>query len=489
MTSPTISQTATDLRRFPADFLWGSATAAYQIEGAVAEDGRTASIWDTFTRVPGAILNGDTGDVACDHYHRMPEDVALMKELGLASYRFSTAWPRIRPDGGPVNRKGLDFYSRLVDELLAADITPWVTLYHWDLPQALEDKGGWTNRDTALRFVDYALATYDALGDRIDHWTTHNEPWCAAFMGYSNGGHAPGRQEGVAGIVAAHHLMLGHGLVLEELRSRGATAANGKSLGITLNLTVADPFDASRDADVDAARQLDGLHNRVFLDPLMRGRYAEDLYADTEGLTFQGRSWEDWVLDGDLDVIHQPLDVLGVNFYHDDVPAARPYDASPADLLGSRLDGPSRPRRTPYPGSDFVFPRTGRPTNDRDWENTPASLTRLLQRLRDDYAAPPIYITENGAMSFDVIEDGGVHDVARRDYVEQHLRAVLDAIDAGVDVRGYFVWSLLDNFEWSYGYAHRFGIVHVDYDTQARTLKDSALWFKEVAASNALPVA
>ena len=231
-------------RTFPQDFLWGAATASYQIEGAIDEDGRTPSNWDTFTKVPGAILNGDTGEVACDHYHRVPEDVALMKRLNLASYRFSTAWPRIRPDGGKVNQAGLDFYSRLVDELLEAEIAPWITLYHWDLPQALEDQGGWTSRDTAYRFVEYSTTVYDALSDRVDNWTTLNEPWCSAFLGYSGGQHAPGRQEGVAGIVAAHHLMLGHGLVVNELRSRGATPENGKSLGITLNPTVVDPYDA-----------------------------------------------------------------------------------------------------------------------------------------------------------------------------------------------------------------------------------------------------
>jgi beta-glucosidase len=473
-------------REFPPGFLWGAAAAAYQIEGAVDADGRTPSIWDKFVRLPGAIVNGDDADVACDHYHRMPEDVALMRQLGLASYRFSTAWPRICPDGGPVNQAGLDFYRRLVDELLAAGITPWLTLYHWDLPQALEDAGGWANRDTAYRFVDYALTVHDALGDRVDAWTTHNEPWCSSFMGYTSGGHAPGRQEGVAGIVAAHHLLLGHGLFVDEFRRRGGNAENGKAVGITLNPTVADPFDPTRPADVDAARRLDGFHNRVFLDPLFRGRYAEDLATDTEGMLFEGRPWQDAVRDGDLELISAPLDFLGVNFYHGDVPAALPYDAEPGELLGSRIEHAPRPRQSPYPGGGFVFPRTGRPTTDRDWEIDPDAFTRLLVRLRDDYGVPPIYITENGAMVDDVVEDGAVHDTARRDYIEQHLHAMLDAMDKGVDVRGYFVWSLMDNFEWSYGYAHRFGIVHVDYDTQVRTPKDSARWYAEMAVRNAL---
>ena len=473
-------------REFPRDFLWGAAAASYQIEGAVDADGRGPSIWDTFVRVPGAILNGDDADVACEHYQRMPQDVALMKRLGLGSYRFSTAWPRICPDGKRVNPAGLDFYSRLTDELLAAGITPFLTLYHWDLPQALEDEGGWTNRDTAHRFLDYAMVVHDALGDRVDSWTTHNEPWCSAFMGYTSGGHAPGRQEGVAGVVAAHHLLLGHGLFVEEFRRRGGTPDRGKSVGITLNPTVADPFDPPREADVDAARRLDGFHNRVFLDPLFRGAYADDLARDTEGMLFDGRPWQDAVHDGDLALISQPLDFLGVNFYHGDVPAALPYDAAPGELLGSRIEHSPRPRESPYPGGGFVFPRTGRPTTDRDWEIDPDAFRRLLVRLRNEYDAPPIYITENGAMADDVVEDGAIHDVGRREYIEQHLRAVLDALDEGVDVRGYFVWSLMDNFEWSYGYAHRFGIVHVDYDTQVRTPKDSALWFAEVAARNAL---
>ncbi|MEX0426839.1 glycoside hydrolase family 1 protein [Nocardioides sp. DS6] len=481
MTSP-----ATSPLTFPADFVWGAATAAYQIEGAVDEDGRTPSIWDTFARVPGAVIDGDTGDVACDHYHRVPEDVALMKRLHLASYRFSTAWPRVRPDAGAVNQKGLDFYSRLVDELLEAGIAPWVTLYHWDLPQALEDQGGWTNRDTAYRFVDYATAMYDALGDRVATWTTLNEPWCSAFLGYTGGQHAPGRQEGVAGLVAAHHLLLAHGMATDELRRRGATPEAGKQVGITLNLTVADPFDPTEPADLDAARRLDGFFNRVFLEPLFRGRYAEDLAADTDGLTFQGRPWQDWVLDGDLDVIHQPLDALGVNYYHGDGASGLPHDDDPARLLGSAVRHPERPTSSPYPGGGLSFPRRGLPTTGMDWEIQPEGLTRLLVRLRDDYAVPPVYITENGAAYEDVLTGGAVHDPERRDYLAQHLRAVHDALEAGVDVRGYFAWSLLDNFEWAYGYGQRFGIVHVDYDTQVRTPKDSALWYAEVAATNRL---
>jgi len=472
---------------FPEGFLWGAATAAYQIEGAVAEDGRTPSIWDTFSRVPGAVINGDTGDVACDHYHRMPEDVALMKRLNLQSYRFSTAWPRVRPDGGAVNQRGLDFYSRLVDELLAAGITPWVTLYHWDLPQALEDRGGWTDRDTAYRFVEYAGTVYDALSDRVDHWTTLNEPWCSSYLGYTGGQKAPGRQEGVAGIVAAHHLMLAHGLAVQELRARGATPENGKQLGITLNLTTVDPYDPTDPVDVDAARRNDLFFNRCFLDPIFQGAYSEEMSADTAGMTFQGRRWEDWVQDGDLEVISAPLDVLGVNYYHGEGASGRPHDS----ILEDDKPHAPRPTSSPFPGSTgsraITKPRRGLPETAMGWEVEPEALTRLLVRLRDDYQVPPIYITENGACYEDeVTPDGKVHDRDRLDYLDLHLRAVHDALQKEVDVRGYFAWSLLDNFEWAFGYLRRFGIVHVDYETQVRTVKDSGLWFAEVAKSNQL---
>ncbi|MXP20724.1 beta-glucosidase [Gordonia sp. HNM0687] len=470
---------------FPDGFLWGSATASYQIEGAHDIDGRTPSIWDTFTRVPGAILNGDNGDVACDHYHRMPADIALCTQLNLNAYRFSVAWPRVRPDAGPANQKGLDFYARLADELLDVGITPWLTLYHWDLPQVLEDAGGWTNRDTAYRFVDYALTVFDALADRVDHWTTLNEPWCSAFLGYTSGQHAPGRQEGVAGLVAAHHLMLGHGLVVDELRRRGATPDNGKQVGITLNLTVPTPINPGDPDDLDAARRLDAFSNRVFCDPLFAGRYPDDIAADVSGLTFQGRPWTDAIADGDLEVIAQPIDALGVNFYHGDGASA----SARTDLLGDEVLTPPRAASPAQPdGRRITFPRRGLPVTGMGWEVQPAALTELLLRLRDEYAVPPIYITENGAAYPDVVTpDGAVHDEQRRSFIDLHVRALHDAIARGVDVRGYFVWTLLDNFEWAWGYSQRFGIVHVDYATQQRTPKDSALWFAGVAAANALP--
>ncbi len=315
--------------RFPSDFRWGVATAAYQIEGAVAEDGRTPSIWDTFSRVPGAVVNGDTGDQACDHYHRSDDDVALMADLGVGWYRFSVAWPRVRPDGGPANPAGLAFYDRLVDQLLARGIEPWLTLYHWDLPQALEDAGGWTQRDTAERFAEYAVTTHDALGDRVSVWSTHNEPWCAAFLGYSAGVHAPGRRDGADGLRAAHHLLLGHGLATTELRARGAD-----TLGITLNLTVADPADPDDPADVDAARRVDALQNRVFLDPITRAEYPQDLLDDTEHL-----GWTDVVLDGDLETIAAPIDVLGVNYYHGDSVTARFGDGRTGQQSVRRVAG------------------------------------------------------------------------------------------------------------------------------------------------------
>ncbi len=475
MTSSPASRLAA-AAQFPPSFLWGAATAAYQIEGAVAADGRTPSIWDTWSHTPGATAGGDTGDVACDHYHRMPADVALLKDLGVDSYRFSLAWPRIRPDGGEPNPRGLDFYSRLVDELLEAGIKPWISLYHWDLPQALEDAGGWTARDTALRFVDHAVSSYEVLGDRVGVWTTMNEPWCSAFLGYTGGEHAPGRQEGAAGLVAMHHLLLGHGLAVRALREIGTDS----EVGITLNFTVADPLDPDSAADRDAARRIDALHNRAFLDPLLRGAYPSDLLADTGAMTFAGAPWTDVVRDGDLEVISTPIDVLGVNYYQGECvsggslpPGGDHRHRGPGGALLS----------SPFVGcEDVVFHDRGLPTTAMGWDVQPEGLTRLLRRLGEEYAAPPLYVTENGA-AFDDPDPahGSVADEDRRAFLEAHVRAVHDAMAAGVDVRGFFAWSLLDNFEWAHGYARRFGIVHVDYDTQERTLKDSARWFAALA--------
>ncbi len=466
-------------RPLPDGFVLGAATAAYQIEGAHDLDGRTDSIWDTFSRVPGAVVNGDTGDIACDHYHRFADDVAMMKTLGLQTYRFSTSWARVCPDGGPVNGKGLDFYERLVDSLLGAGIAPWLTLYHWDLPQTLEDRGGWTARETTDRFVDYALAVHDRLGDRVSTWTTLNEPFCAAFLGYTAGIHAPGRTSPEDGLAAAHHLMLAHGRAVSALRARDASL----KLGLTLNFTVPDPLDPDDPRDVDGARRIDAQMNRIFLDPIFRGEYPADLLDDVSGLGL-----ENHILDGDLDMISTPIDVLGVNYYNGEAIGHEP----PASALADSVNG-GRYTRSAFPAApaSFRHPR-GLPLTAMDWEIQPDGLTRLLVRLQREYAGPrdvELYVTENGA-AFDDVPDshGFVDDVGRTAYLRAHLGAVLDAVDSGVPVQGYFYWSLLDNYEWAWGYAKRFGIVRVDYDTQLRTPKASALDYADIIASRALPV-
>ncbi|WP_440709095.1 glycoside hydrolase family 1 protein [Herbiconiux sp. YIM B11900] len=466
---------------FPPGFLWGSATAAAQIEGAAFEDGKKASVWDTFARVPGAVLNGDTLDVAVDHYHRMPDDVALMKQLGLHSYRFSTSWARIRPDDAATNRAGLDFYSRLVDELLGAGVLPWLTLYHWDLPQALEDQGGWANRDTAYRFRDYAEVVYEALGDRVQHWTTFNEPFCSSLLGYGSGVHAPGRQEPAAAVAAVHHQHLAHGLAVSRLRELGAP-----NLGITLNLTNAVPQNPSDPVDVEAARRIDGLNNRIFLDPLLRGEYPADIRRDLAEWGLDEVGDTGLVRPGDLEVIAQPLEFLGVNHYHDDQVSGHPL-AAPADPSIVPADphavAGGRSVSSPFVGSEHVtFPLRGLPLTGMGWEVHPAGLRTLLVRLGREYPTlPPLYVTENGAAYDDEVSpDGAIHDTARTQYILDHIQAVSEAIADGADVRGYFVWSLLDNFEWAWGYGKRFGIVRVDYDTLVRTPKDSALAYADV---------
>jgi beta-glucosidase len=449
---------------FPASFKWGVATSSYQIEGAVAEDGRSPSIWDTFCRVPGAVIEGDNGDVACDHYHRMPADVALIKGLGIDTYRFSVAWPRVQPDGrGAVNPAGLAFYDRLVDELLAAGIDPWVTLYHWDLPQALEDAGGWPNRDTAYRFADYAMLVFDKLQDRVDTFTTLNEPWCSAWLGYYVGVHAPGRKSFADGIHAVHHLLLGHGLATQRMR---AAATTPKKLGITLNMGTASPATDSQE-DRDAARRADGMGLRIYLDPLRKGSYPADMVADVAA-----RGTEFPVEDGDLEIISSPFDVLGVNFYFG-------QDFSGVDSSGSTVDDEGQPVvRGILPGTD----RTA-----MDWPITPERFTQLLVRLQNDYPGVPMVITENGAAFDDTADaDGYVADDDRTSYLAEHIAAVAAARSQGADVQGYFAWSLMDNFEWAEGYAKRFGIVHVDYTTQSRLPKDSARWYSKVIERNGL---
>jgi beta-glucosidase len=474
------SQPETELRAqtnghlaFPVGFVWGAATAAYQVEGAYDVDGRGRSIWDTFCHSPGRVLGGDTGDVAVDHYHRYREDVALMARLGLTGYRFSVAWPRVQPDGtGRISRRGLDFYERLVDELLAAGIQPWPTLYHWDLPQRLEDRGGWPSRETAYRFAEYAGAVHVALGDRVSNWTTINEPWCAAFAGYASGEHAPGRCEPEAALRAAHHLLLAHGLAAAEIRAQRPE----NNVGIAVNLYPVTPA-TEVEADVDAARRIDGLQNRLFLDPLLHGRYPDDVIADVRGVSDFTH-----VHDHDLAMIGARPDMLGVNYYSTFIVSGLPGVLQPARSSPSVTN-------SPWVGSQHVrFLEGGRPVTSMGWEIEPPGLQQVLARLRDDYPQVPLYVTENGAAFDDELVDGSVHDPQRVAYLDAHLRACHDAITAGVPLRGYFAWSLLDNFEWAWGYSKRFGLVYVDYATQRRIPKYSANWYAGVIERGGLPV-
>ncbi|MEV6108277.1 GH1 family beta-glucosidase [Streptomyces sp. NPDC051940] len=459
---------------FPSGFLWGAATAAYQIEGAAAKDGRTPSIWDTFSHTPGKVLGGDTGDTAVDHYHRFADDVKLMAELGLTAYRFSVSWSRVQPTGrGPAVQRGIDFYKRLIDELLAHGIAPSLTLYHWDLPQELEDAGGWPHRDTAVRFAEYAALVGEALGDRVELWSTLNEPWCSAFLGYAAGVHAPGRTVPVAALRAAHHLNLAHGLAAQALR---ATVPARAQLGICLNPAQVRPLTDDA-ADVDAARRIDALATRVFTSPLLFGRYDEDLLADTAKLT-------DWsfVREGDLANIRQPLDFLGLNYY------------TPT-LVSALADGEEGPRddghgggASPWVGAERVaFHQPPGERTAMGWTVDPTGLYDLLKRFAADAPGLPLLITENGAAYDDKPDaDGQVNDPERTAYLHGHLAAVHRAIADGVDVRGYFLWSLMDNFEWAYGYSKRFGAVYVDYPSQTRIPKQSARWYGRVARGGVL---
>lgn len=463
------------LATLPPDFVWGTATASYQIEGAVAEGGRTPSVWDTFTRIPGAVVAGDTGDVACDHYHRYREDVALMARLGLGAYRFSLSWPRIVPAAGTLNPAGLDFYDRLVDALAEHAITPWITLYHWDLPQWLEDRGGWAAREVVDHFGELTGVVQDRLGDRVRHWITLNEPWCTANLGYVGGSHAPGRQEPAAGVAATHHLLLAHGRAVAVLRRDP-----GAVVGYTINTTVADPLDPTDPADVAAAARVDTLLNRVFLDPVLRGAYPEEAI---EAFASAGCALP--VRDGDLETIAAPIEFLGLNYYHGHAMSATP--PPPGRVLPHAAV--TRPTANPYVGLGEAHAWSrGLPRTDMGWEIQPEGLTRLLTRVQRDWTGPagvPIYVTENGGVFPETRgPDGVVEDPGRVAFLRDHLAALADARAAGVDVRGYFAWSLLDNFEWAYGYAQRFGLVHVDLDTQARTLKRSALEYARVVAAH-----
>lgn len=459
---------------FAPDFVFGSATASYQIEGAVTEGGRAPSIWDTFSHTPGRIWNGDTGDTACDHYHRLDADLDLMAELGLEAYRFSIAWPRVVPAGrGIADQRGIDFYSRLVDGLLDRGITPVATLYHWDLPQALEDRGGWPARDTAGAFADYAAIAGAALGDRVSTWTTLNEPWCSAYLGYGSGAHAPGRTSGADALAAVHHLNLAHGLALQALRG---SVSNDPDYSVTLNFHVLRP---DGETGPRAAQKIDALANRAFTHPMLRGEYPADLLSDTASVT-------DWsfVKDGDLQLINQPIDVLGVNYYS--TATVRLWDGvSPRQ----NADGHKDAGGSPWPGaSDVEFVQQPGPYTDMGWNIDESGLEDLLVHLHDEFPTTPLMITENGAAFPDVVaSDGSVDDPRRIDYLHRHIAAAARARDRGVDLRGYFVWSLFDNFEWGYGYSKRFGIVRVDYDTLVRTPKASARWFAALIRSRRLP--
>ncbi|KIF71429.1 beta-glucosidase [Streptomyces sp. AcH 505] len=437
-----------ELSALPADFTWGVATAAYQIEGAVAEDGRAPSIWDTFSHTPGTIDGGDTGDVACDHYHRVPEDIGLMKQLGVDAYRFSLAWPRIVPDGnGAVNKAGLDFYDRLVDGLLEAGISPFATLYHWDLPQASQDRGGWPARETAEHFARYAGIVAERLGDRVKDWATLNEPLCSSWIGHLEGTMAPGVRDLTAAVHTSYHLHLGHGLAVQAIRAVSSDAR----IGIVNNLSPIEPATDS-EADRAAAVRADGHTNRWWLDPIHGRGYPQDM-VDLYGVDLPVR-------DGDLETIAAPLDWLGVNYYfrqivRDDPTGIAPF-AKQVEVPGARL--------------------TAMP-----WEVHADGLEQLLLRVTEEYGAQRIFVTENGSAYPDVVQaDGTVDDPERVRYLEEHLAACARAVEKGAPLAGYFAWSLLDNFEWAYGYDKRFGLVHVDYDTQVRTVKSSGYRYADI---------
>ncbi|WP_433221149.1 GH1 family beta-glucosidase [Microtetraspora malaysiensis] len=447
---------------FPEGFVWGVSTSAFQIEGATDQDGRGPSIWDTFAA-------GAYGDPACDHYRRYADDVRLMQDLGVAAYRFSVSWSRVLPEGhGRVNGPGLDFYDRLVDELLRAGIAPYATLYHWDLPQALQDGGGWTSRDTARHFADYAGVVYDRIGDRVDTWFTFNEPQVAAFLGHASGVHAPGGRSAADAFVSAHHMLLAHGLGLEALRARGAARA-GVVLNLSPVLTPAQLGDVSLDLpeeDAEAVARIDALHNRQFLEPVLRGRYPADLLPLVEKV-----AGLDHIHDGDLDVIGGPIDLLGVNYYTPIVVRAQP--GAPADPA--------------FPGSEGVlFCSVPTAVTAMGWPIMPSGLSLVLRRLSEEYPETDVMITENGADFVDVVAGDGVHDIERMSFLEEHLRALRASLDEGARVRGYLLWSLLDCVEWADGYRRKFGIVHVDFTTQRRLLKDSALWYRDVIKRNGL---
>ena len=449
---------------FPDGFLWGAATSAFQIEGAAAQGGRGESVWDRFARTPGRIADGSDGAIACDHYHRVQGDIVLLQQLGLGAYRFSVSWSRVMPRGrGEANAAGLDFYDALVDLLLAAGIRPFVTLDHWDLPQGLQDQGGWPARSTCEAFVAYAEAVARRLGDRVKDWATHNEPWCVAHLGWQTGDHAPGLRDPAASLRAAHHLLLSHGQAVPVLRRE----SRGARVGIVLNLTPAYPASPS-EADVEATRRFDGFFNRWYLDPLYGGAYPADAIADRVRDGHLNGPELPFVRDGDLAAIATPTDYLGVNYYSR---AVLRSDAIPELANAPRTE-------LPAPASE----RT-----EMGWEIYPRGLYDLLLRLRRDYRPPLIHLTEIGAAFPDAPDGKGqISDGRRIVYLRDHLREAKRAIDEGVPVAGCFVWSLIDNFEWQFGFTKRFGLVWVDFASQRRTPKESASWYRDVAAKNQL---
>ncbi|MEL4503361.1 GH1 family beta-glucosidase [Luteococcus sp. H138] len=460
--------------KFNDEFVFGTATASYQVEGAHDEGGRTPSIWDTQCRTPGKVHGGDTGDVACDQYHRWDEDLEIIKSLGLQAYRFSISWSRVIPDGvGEVNPEGVAYYRRMCESLRAAGISPVVTLYHWDLPQVLQDEGGWTVRETAYVFAEYARKMARELGDVVDVWSTLNEPWCSAYLGYASGVHAPGRTEPVEALKAVHHLNLAHGLASVALREE---LGDDVRICLTLNLHVIHPLTDS-EADVAAARKIEVVGNEAFLQPVMEGILPDELREVTKELT-------DWsfVLDGDLELCHQAPSILGINYYA--TSTVKACDAGEESLSG----GHGETGVSPWVGCDDVtfLPPTG-PLTDMGWNIEADGLRLLLTRTARHYPGQELMVTENGAAFPDEVSvDGRVHDEDRVGYLRGHLAAVVGAIEEGAPVTGYFLWSLLDNFEWSFGYSKRFGMVRVDYETLQRTVKDSAKWYADLARTRDL---
>lgn len=467
---------------FPHDFLFGAATAAYQIEGAVDEDGRGPSIWDTFSRTPGKVVAGDTGDVACDHYHRWEADVDMMVDLGLQAYRFSIAWPRIQPTGtGELNPAGVAFYERLVDRLLERGIVPMATLYHWDLPQALEDKGGWLSRETVDAFVTYATRMTEILGDRVRMWATFNEPWVSSFVGYGAGAHAPGHADDVEALTAAHHLNLAHARAYRAIKA----VRPDLQVGLVNNCHTPRPWDPSNPLDRAAADHIDALANTMFHEPFIAGTYPAILKPNTAHLTDWG-----FVRDGDLEEMHGAVDWFGVNYYASHVVRHNPHKAPASSTVATLADGHKAGANSPWPGDEQIeFMRPPGELTAMGWNVDPGALHAHLLKIHRE-TGKPLYVTENGGAWDDTLsEDGRIRDDARVRYLHDHLRAVEAALAEGADVRGYMAWSLMDNFEWAQGYAKRFGLVHVDYETQVRTWKDSAHWYRAaVARRDPLPV-